>query len=148
MTEERKERQLVLFEGEPVPESRAKALAKIEKKHGRDAAIRRNNVYNLYGVMKEQITAKTGAEPGKAMISRQRAINKAVGIDSIKNCPPQKYGRVMVCCNVVIDGYGIKDPEDRKEFIAAGLRLEQEARERVENLLQKYLSKEPEAKAA
>jgi len=148
MSDENKEKQLVLFEGEPVPESRAKALAKIERQHGKDAAIQRNTVYNFYGSMREKITEKTASDARFAIISRQKAINRAAGIEGINKCPPEKYGTVIVCVNTVINGYEIEDAKKRSLFIKNALQKVAEMEAAIKDLFTQHTDKRQERKAA
>lgn len=141
-------KQLVLFEGEQVPESRAKALTKIEKKHGKDAAIQRNMVYNFYGAMKDKIKDKTGSDPRFAIIARQKAINAAAGIESINKCGPEKYGTVLICVNAVINAYEIENAKDRSLFIKEALKKIADMESAISQIFKEKINKQSEAKAA
>ena len=118
----------------------------IEKRNGREAAIQRNIIYNFYGTMKDKIAEKSGIEPGIAIIARQKAINKAAGIESIKTCPPAKYGTVIICVNAVINAYEISDAKARSLFIKEALGKIAEMEAAISRLFGAH--KKEEAKAA
>lgn len=136
MSEEKKERQLVLFDGEPVPESRAKALAKVEKQHGKDAALQRQETFVKGEKMRKIITEKTDGDPGKAIMSRQRGVNRAAGIKSISDCSPEKWPVVSIGYQLVESSYRHgKDKNHRKEIIKDSMTWLENMRKELEQRL-------------
>lgn len=122
MSEEKKEKQLVLFEGEPVPESRAKALTKIEKKHGKDAALQRQETYVKGAKMREIIAEKTDGDPKWAIVTRTRQINRAVGIEGVNKCDPADWPFVSIGQGVTIKVYeNNSTPEKRTAAMKKGM---------------------------
>lgn len=115
MSQERKERQLVLFEGEPVPESRAKALAKIEKRHGKDAALQRQETFVKGAKMREIIAEKTDGDPKWAIVSRIRQINRAVGIEGVNKCDPSDWPFVAIGQDLTVKVYDNNDTSDQRK---------------------------------
>lgn len=99
------QKQLVLWENEPMPESRVKALTKIEKKHGKDAAIQRQETYVKGAKMREIISEKTDGDPKWAIVTRTRQINRAVGIEGVNKCDPSDWPFISIGQGVTIKVY-------------------------------------------
>ncbi|MBU1106977.1 MAG: hypothetical protein KKB51_09945 [Candidatus Riflebacteria bacterium] len=112
------QKQLVLWEGEPMPESRAKALVKIEKRHGKDAATQRQETYIKGAKMRGVIAEKTDGDPKWAIVSRTRQINRAVGIEGVNKCDPADWPFVSIGQELIIKSYeNAPTPESRKTDI-------------------------------
>ena len=111
--------QLVLWEGQPVPVSRARALVKVEKQLGAEQAAHRALVFASGSEMRKIIAEKTAGQPGKSIITRIRQVNRANRIDGVNKCGPEKWPTVKIGYDLMAAAYrNCETAGERKQKIA------------------------------